>query len=411
MPAKKSELWLTLSWNDERLQSLRLDVPRPVWLGEAADLLVPQAAIGAERLLVVTAAAGAWLLPDGRPLPRDEAQTRQFGDFTVQFVLTAREPRHLPLAWPQELAQLGLALALAVGLVALPLWLGGQQTRRYLRMSVTDQALAAIVPLPVFIADQTADAPPPADPPPEPQHRTVWFPDERIVADPVVTAKVEPAPQPPPNADKPANPPPAPRRSTTRVAEPDPGAILRNVVVADPTAPRRPLFGDPSGSDLPTRNGTDVPHVADLAGRSPRPALPDAPQVGEHGPRKVASDRDLDLTPGQQDVVQVRSPRALVEGNGLDAETVHAYIQRMHGQMRHCLELGMLGSAKLNGRVRVAFVIAPDGAVLQARVEESALHAPETEDCIVERIRGWQFPAAATGLPTRVRHGFVFHTK
>jgi TonB family protein len=110
--------------------------------------------------------------------------------------------------------------------------------------------------------------------------------------------------------------------------------------------------------------------------------------------------------------VQVKSPRvAVVEGNGLDAETVHTYIQRMHGQLRHCLELGMLGSDKLSGRVRVAFLIAPDGNVLQARVEESALHQPETEACIAERIRDWQFPASATGLPTRVRHGFMFRTK
>ena len=128
--------------------------------------------------------------------------------------------------------------------------------------------------------------------------------------------------------------------------------------------------------------------------------------------RKEHADADPDLTPARQDVVQVRSPRLeVVEGNGLDAEIVRTYIQRMHGQLRHCLELGMLGGDKLNGRVRVAFTIAPDGNVMQARVEESALHQAETEACIAERMREWKFPAAISGMPTRVRHGFVFHTK
>ena len=411
MAVQKTQLWLNLSWNDERLQSLRLDAPRPVWLGETGDLVVPQAAIGAPRVLLLTHADGAWLHPDGRALALGEENARHFGDFVVHFQLTLREPHHLPLAWPQELAQLAAALALAIALVAMPLWLGGHTLRRHLRELPPQQELAAIVALPAYIDDLPAPEPP-QDARDGVSERTVWFPPTTIDLVRPIQLPAAVAPEPPSPQSNPAKPPepqPRPRQSPTRVAQEDRRKALEEldklgVFQAKPTR----LFGDPAPGGVEARNGTDVPHALEDPRQAARPELPDAAPR----PHKLASNGDPELAPGRQDIVQVHSPRVeRVEGNGLDAETVHAYIQRMHGQLRHCLELGMLGAAKLNGRVRVAFVIAADGGVLQAHVEESALHEPATETCIADRIRAWQFPAAASGLPTRVRHGFVFQTK
>jgi outer membrane biosynthesis protein TonB len=415
MRPEKTELWLTLSWNDERLQSLRLDTPRPVWLGEDGDLILPHDVIAAPRLLLLTHAHGQWLHPDGRALALREEGTRQFGDFLVHFQLLPKEPAHLPLAWPAELAQMAVALLFAVALVALPLWLGGQQARRHLRPIAPEQELAVIVPLPAFIDEQREPEPPPVELAHEPIDHKMWFEPAHIDvprpdAPPVEIAAVQPNP-PQPNVGKTPDPLPKPRQSPTRVVEEDPRAALKQL--DDPATPqpqpRTKLWGDGQPGDVAAKNGTDVPHIADLAAQPRAPNFDKEPLVA--GPRKIATDGDPELRVGRQDVVVVRAPRPLVEGNGLDANTVQAVIQRMHGQLRHCLELGMLGGEKLNGRVRVAFVIAPDGSVIQAKVAESALHQPATEVCIADGIRTWKFPAAASGMPTRVAHGFVFRTK
>ncbi len=420
MKPKKTQLWLTLSWNDERLQSLRLDTPRPIWLGEHGDLVAPETAIGAPRVLLLTCGDRAWLHPDGRALAVGEATTRTFGDFVVHFQLTLREARPLPLAWPSELGQLAAALALAIALVAMPLWLGGQQARRHLTKLPAEQEWAAVIPLPAIVGDQVNPDQVPPDAEPAPNNRTIEYPPERIVVEaphieppqpPVEVVVTQPKP-PQPSQGKTPDPQPRPRQSSTRVAQDDPQHALDAMDhLGTPTAAPPKLWGDPQPGDTEARNGTDVPHLTDLAARPRRPTLAENPLLPQMQVHKVATDGDLELNPQRQDVVVVKAPRPTVEGNGLDALTVQTVIQRMHGQLRHCLELGMLGSDKLNGRVRVAFVIAPDGSVLQARVEESALHQAATEDCIAERIRGWQFPAATTGLPTRVRHGFVFRTK
>ncbi len=415
MQAKKTQIWLTLTWNEERLQSQRLDTPRQIWLGEAGDLVIPTEALGVPRVLLLTHADGTWLHPDGRAVALNHEVSRQFGDFLVQFVLAEREPAHLPAAWPRELAHLGLAMALAIGLVAMPLWLGGQTERLHIQVMLPEEELAAVVPVPRFV-----DAQQPPEPPREPQvvddgERSFTFPPTIVDLPRPPKVPIEIVEAPPltkPTPGKPSEPMPKPRQSPTRVGVEDPRDALAHVdQLGTPQTTRTKLWGDPQTGD-PARSGTDVDHGAKIAGDPQRHDLPDAPILGDPRPRKIATNGDPDLNPGHQDVVQVKSPRAaVVEGNGLDAETVHTYIQRMHGQLRHCLELGMLGSDKLNGRVRVAFVIAPDGSVMQARVEESALRQPETEACIAERIRDWHFPAAPTGLPTRVRHGFVFKTK
>lgn len=415
MQPKKTQMWLTLFWNDMQLQSLRLDVPRPIWLGENGDLVVPEDAIAAPRVLLLTHAGQQWLHPDGRALALGEAATRHFGDFVVQFQLSEREPTHLPLAWPRELAQLALSLAFAIALVAMPLWLGSRQTRRHLVL-VTDQELTAIVPVPAFVDAQTQPEPPPAADKSEPTEHIVWFEPTTIdlprpEQPPAEIVAAQPSP-PQPSQGRTPEAPAKPRQSTTRVATENPQDLLNALdQQGTPHPTRTKLWSDPQPGNVEATNGTDVPHVESLATSPHRQAPSDTLAQPQPGPRKIATDGEPELKAGRQDIVLVTTPRPRVEGNGLDADTVHAFIQRMHGQLRHCLELGMLGGEKLNGRVRVAFVIAPDGSVMQARVAESALHQPATEDCIADGIRGWKFPAASSGLPTRVQHGFVFRTK
>ncbi len=411
MQAKKTQLWLNLSWNDERLQSLRLDTPQAVWLGEDGDLVLPQDVIGAPRLLLLTHADRRWLHPDGRAVALNASESRHFGDFVVDFVLTAREPLRLPAAWPRELAELGAALALAVALVAVPLWLGGQAERLHIQVLLPEDEVAAIAPVPAYVGDEPPPlAPAPPGPEPDRAPRTIVLPPTIIdLPRPQPTPTSVPVPVPPPA--KPPEGPSKPRQSPTRVAQGDPRAPLDALdALGTPTKPQPRLFADPAPGDVERRNGTDVPHGATLAGDRPRPEPTDVTAAPR--PHKLASNGDPDLRPDHQEVIEVHAPRVeRIAGNGLDAETLRAYIQQRHGELRHCLELGMLGSVKLNGRVRVGFLIAPNGAVLQARVEESALHQPETEACIADRIRAWQFPPSPSGLPTHVRHGFVFNTK
>lgn len=409
MTHEKTLLWIEIRWLDERLQVLHFQRPQEIWLAEDGDLVLPQSAIGMPRRLLAVHRQGQWQLADGQPVTQ---QTLQLGDFTLTLQQIPREKAHLPLAWPQELGRLGLAMVLALGLVLFPLLAGQGEARRKWHAPDPQESspIVAIEALPWIVGDQQTE---PDQPGAEPQTVT------HVPREPDRPLPLPPQPEPAPEPQVAKLPPPLPtqgqpvqqpiqlRKGLPRVPEPNAenplAAIdqLRQPVVARPT-----LFGNERPGDLERQNGTDNPHQLDaLAGRPQRPTMADQPLPPKLG--KLNVDRDVDLQPGRQEVVEVKNPQQHVEGNGLDAETVRTYIQRMHGQLSHCAELGMLAGTRLNGRVRMTFTIAADGSVLHARLEESALQQTATEDCFVEKVRNWHFPAAQNGQETQVRHGFL----
>lgn len=82
---------------------------------------------------------------------------------------------------------------------------------------------------------------------------------------------------------------------------------------------------------------------------------------------------------------------ATVEG-GLDRDQIIAVINRNRGQIVYCYERGLQSQPNIGGRIAVSFVIGPNGRINTAEVAQSSLASRTVENCIVSRMKTWQFP-------------------
>ena len=92
---------------------------------------------------------------------------------------------------------------------------------------------------------------------------------------------------------------------------------------------------------------------------------------------------------------------------GLDRDQIAAVINKNLGQVRFCYEQGLQGDPNLNGRVAVAFTIGGNGAVKMANVDNTTMNSKTVEDCIVMRLKTWQFPLPQGGVDVKVTYPFV----
>lgn len=97
---------------------------------------------------------------------------------------------------------------------------------------------------------------------------------------------------------------------------------------------------------------------------------------------------------------------ALIEG-GLDRDQIAAVINKHIGEVIYCYEKGLQVQSKLNGRVGVNFTINGSGRVSTASVGASSLKNAKVEGCILNRLRGWQFPKPVGGVNVKVQYPFV----
>ncbi|WP_374079744.1 TonB family protein [Bdellovibrio bacteriovorus] len=80
-----------------------------------------------------------------------------------------------------------------------------------------------------------------------------------------------------------------------------------------------------------------------------------------------------------------------VEG-GLDQDQIIAVINRNKGQITYCYEKGLQAQPTIGGRVAVSFVIGASGRITTAKVAESSLGSRLVENCMLARMKTWQFP-------------------
>lgn len=93
--------------------------------------------------------------------------------------------------------------------------------------------------------------------------------------------------------------------------------------------------------------------------------------------------------------------------SGLDRNQIAAVINKNLGQVRFCYEQGLQADPNLNGRVAVAFTIGGNGVVKAANVDSSTMNSKTIEDCIVMRLKTWQFPLPQGGVDVKVTYPFV----
>jgi hypothetical protein len=105
------------------------------------------------------------------------------------------------------------------------------------------------------------------------------------------------------------------------------------------------------------------------------------------------------------------SPIALVQEasveSGLDRDQIAAVINKNLGQVRFCYEQGLQGDPNLNGRVAVGFTIGGNGLVKTAGIDSTTMNSKIIEDCIMMRLKTWQFPLPQGGVDVKVSYPFV----
>jgi len=80
-----------------------------------------------------------------------------------------------------------------------------------------------------------------------------------------------------------------------------------------------------------------------------------------------------------------------IEG-GLDQDQIKAVINRNQGQITYCYEKGLQAQPTIGGRVAVNFIIGPAGRITMAKIAESSLGSRMVENCMLQRMKTWQFP-------------------
>ncbi|WP_374028839.1 TonB family protein [Bdellovibrio bacteriovorus] len=99
----------------------------------------------------------------------------------------------------------------------------------------------------------------------------------------------------------------------------------------------------------------------------------------------------ISLVGGTSAVSLPLDEEVVVEG-GLDQDQIQAVINRNRGQITYCYEKGLQGQPTLGGRVAVSFVIGAAGRITTAKVAETSLGSRMVENCMLQKMRTWQFP-------------------
>ena len=107
--------------------------------------------------------------------------------------------------------------------------------------------------------------------------------------------------------------------------------------------------------------------------------------------------------------VQLTLPDPVVQ-EGLTKEEVGEVIHSHLSEIRYCYESAMLRASAIEGKLQVAFVIGAAGRVTQAEPKSSTLSDARLGECVISKLRNWQFPRTKGGVDVAVNYPFLFKT-
>jgi TonB family protein len=112
---------------------------------------------------------------------------------------------------------------------------------------------------------------------------------------------------------------------------------------------------------------------------------------------------------GGGDGISLGTGEAEVE-EGLTKEEVGRVIHRHMKEVRYCYESSMVRASKVDGRVVLDFTINGRGVIAKVKINNSTLPDPALGECIMRRLRTWQFPHPKGGVNVDVAYPFIFKT-
>ncbi len=182
--------------------------------------------------------------------------------------------------------------------------------------------------------------------------------------------------------------------------------------------PSTKLFAEDDGSGGPVANA-----AADSSDRAAG-ALGD-PNGGRRGAgdgtetgRQVASGLGKDTSGGGKEPtlnVQERRQNLVRVGGSVGDATgelpkpvIKAYIATKMGAIKACYQKGLQTNPDLSGKIKVKFIIQPNGTVNPVKIDESTIGNDSVENCVLNNVKAWKFPQAKGGGITNVVYPFVF---
>lgn len=111
---------------------------------------------------------------------------------------------------------------------------------------------------------------------------------------------------------------------------------------------------------------------------------------------------------GRKASSEVRIDNSSVLIVGYDRELVRRVVSSHNSQLRYCYENELIRNPKLEGRIAISWVITGDGSVAQASVSQTSMNNSKVENCLLARVRGWQFPPPKGGGIAKITYPFLF---
>lgn len=93
---------------------------------------------------------------------------------------------------------------------------------------------------------------------------------------------------------------------------------------------------------------------------------------------------------------------------GLDKALIAAVVQANLGQIKHCYEKQLIVDPNIFGKVVAGWTINKDGLVSVTSVKKSTMNNKAVENCILGKIKNWNFPKPKGGGQVLVSYPFLF---
>jgi TonB family protein len=120
-----------------------------------------------------------------------------------------------------------------------------------------------------------------------------------------------------------------------------------------------------------------------------------------------AADYGIDLGGRGRPAVRITDGQLAVRGS-LDRELIRRVIHANRATVRYCYERELQRTPRLRGRIAVRFTIGANGAVTHASVDQNTMGSAAVGECLVSRMRTFQFPEPAGGGTVIVTYPFFF---
>lgn len=93
---------------------------------------------------------------------------------------------------------------------------------------------------------------------------------------------------------------------------------------------------------------------------------------------------------------------------GLDKALIAAVVQANIGQIKHCYERQLIVDPNIFGKVVAGWTINKEGLVSATSVKKTTMNNAPVENCILSKIKTWQFPKPNGGGQVLVTYPFLF---